>query len=437
MTRGSTLTQRVVWALTGSVTVFVAVLGLLAYLTFDQMEDDLVNDILTTETDRMVQHVLADDSFIVKGVVRELGGSMRAWLYDEEAPIPGMPESLLGLSDGLYLQENGEETWHVMAADTPQGRLVVLADATENEARVHDFGLIVLGMGAICIVAAYALSRRVAAVAIGPVLDLTDRLSNWAPGAPDMAVTRDDEAGRLIEAFNRMQNQVDRSIAREREFAANLSHEVRTPLAAIRSDSELMLLTQQLSDDQRLRLSRIVNNVDNVVDSLASARALARDQRRPLEVVDLHGCMDDAWRGLEANAEAAGLSLRNRLVPGSIYVLDRYALQTVLRNLLRNAIEHAAPAVLTVSIAEDGALQLRDNGKGIAAADLPFVFRRYYSGRLRDTRDENTDDTARGLGLAIAKRVCDMQGWELTVESSCEGPQRGTCFALHFDDRAV
>ena len=93
---------------------------------------------------------------------------------------------------------------------------------------MHDFGLIVLGVGR----SAWSAPMRcqaVAAVAAGPLLDLTDRLSTWAPGSPDLAVTRDDEAGRLIEAFNRMQNQVDRSIAREREFAGNLSHEVRTP----------------------------------------------------------------------------------------------------------------------------------------------------------------------------------------------------------------
>lgn len=437
MSRIGTLTQRIVWALTGSVTIFVAVLGVFSYFTFDQMEDDLVNDILTTETERIIPHIAAGDGFLARNSMRELGGPMRAWLYTEDEPHPAIPETLIGLDDGLHLLEPGLETWHVVAATLPQGRLVVLYDATENEQRVQNFGLIILGVGAICLALAYTLSRRVAAVVVGPMLDLTDRLATWAPGAPDMAVTRDDEAGRLIEAFNRVQNQVDESIAHEREFTANLSHEIRTPLAAIRSDSELMLLSHVLSDDQSTRLHRIVKNVDSVAASLESARSMARDQPRPLEPVDLSTCMGDAWHGLEAYADAAGLTLRNQIMPGHIQQLDRYALQTVLRNLVRNAIEHAAPAMLTVSLADGGGIVLHDNGKGILAEDLPFVFRRYYSGRLHDSQRIGDSDAeaeaSQGLGLAIAKRVCDMQGWNLSVESKCEGPLRGTRFLLRFD----
>ena len=429
-----TLTQRVVWALTGTVALFVTALALLAYLTFDQMEDDLVNDILNTEMDRLVQHARSSDEFLPRHGARELGGSMRAWLSVDGQPPAGMPPELLSLENGLHLIEPGAYTWHVMVAETERGTVYLLYDATDNEERVHDFGLIVLGVGAICVVLAYALSRRVAGVAVGPLLELTDRLSTWAPGSPDMAVTRDDEAGRLIEAFNRVQNQVDRSIAREREFAGNLSHEVRTPLAAIRSDSELMLLTQALTPDQQQRLTRVVDNVDDVIVSLESARAMARDQLRAPQAVDISECMEDAWRGYAAQAELADLRFDNQLPAGRVLMLDRYALLTVLRNLVRNAIEHAAPATLTVALDAQGGLQLRDDGKGIAASDLPFLFRRYFSGRLRDSGAAGGDETARGLGLAIAKRVCDMQGWSLTVESSqAQGPARGTCFRLRFE----
>lgn len=431
---GGTLTQRVVWALTGTVALFVTALALLAYLTFDQMEDDLVNDILNTEMDRLVQHARVSDGFLPRTGVRELGGAMRAWMSVDGNRPEGIPEEILALDSGLHLIEPGPYTWHVMVADTGRGKVYLLYDATDNEERVHDFGLIVLGVGAICVVGAYALSRRVAAVAVSPLLDLTDRLATWAPGAPDMAVTRDDEAGRLIEAFNRVQNQVDRSIAREREFAGNLSHEVRTPLAAIRSDSELMLLTQTLTPEQRERLARVVNNVDDVIVSLESARAMARDQLREPEPVDLAACMEDAWRGYEAQAAQAGLRFDNRIAAGHVRTLDRYALLTVLRNLVRNAMEHAAPATLTARLADDGGLELADDGKGIAADDLPFLFRRYYSGRMRDAGGGAAEETARGLGLAIAKRVCDMQGWSLGVESAREGQARGTRFMLRFED---
>lgn len=435
MTSG-TLTQRVVWALTGTVAVFVTALALLAYMTFDEMEDDLVNDMLSTEMDRLVEHARQKDSFPPGRGPRELGGAMRAWLQADARPPVGMPEELVGLSSGLHLLEPGAFTWHVMVADTEQGKIFLMYDATENEERVHDFGLIVLSVGAMCIVAAYALSRRVAGVAVGPIVTLTDQLATWAPGAPDLAVTSDDEAGRLIEAFNRVQNQVDQSIAREREFASNLSHEVRTPLAAIRSDSELMLLTQahSLTPDQQVRLARIVDNVDDVIASLESARATSRDQLREPEQADLSSCMQDAWRGYEANAAVAGLTLDNQIPERATKMLDRYALLTVLRNLVRNAVEHAAPATLTVRLGDDGALHLRDNGRGIAEEDLPFLFRRYYSGRLRDSRDPAVNEQSRGLGLAIAKRVCDLQGWTLSVSSSRtgEGAERGTEFVLRF-----
>ena len=168
---GGTLTQRVVWALTGTLALFVTALALLAYLTFDQMEDDLVNDILNTEMDRLVQHARTSDQFLPRRGARELGGSMRAWLsVDGLAPV-GMPEEIRGLDNGLHLIEPGAYTWHVMVADTGTGKVYLLYDATDNEERVHDFGLIVLGVGAICVVGAYALSRRVAAVAVGPLLE--------------------------------------------------------------------------------------------------------------------------------------------------------------------------------------------------------------------------------------------------------------------------
>jgi signal transduction histidine kinase len=435
---GGTLTQRVVWALAGTVAVFVAVLACLAYVAFDRMEDGLVNDMLTNETTRLIKNVVSGEEDMSNGEPDVIGASMRAWLKPVGKINNKIPTLLRDLPLGLHHLKQEGNTWHVLVADTVRGQVVVLYDATENEERVVNFGFIILGFGVVCMITAYGLARRVAYLAVGPIVELTDRLSTWAPGAPGLAVHREDEAGRLIEAFNRVQHQLDRSIAREREFTANLSHEVRTPLAAIRSDGELMLLTHELNADQKTRLSRVVQNVDAVIGALEGARSMAQEQARPVERVVIAQCLADAWAGLASQADAARLELDDRVPATAALELDRYALLTVLRNLVSNAIEHAAPATLTVSYA-DRTLTFSDTGPGIDHSSLPFVFERFYSGRLRDIAgppgdaEIETPDMRRGLGLAIAKRVCDIQHWQLTVDSRCQEPGRGTTFELSFE----
>jgi signal transduction histidine kinase len=119
-----------------------------------------------------------------------------------------------------------------------------------------------------------------------------------------------------------------------------------------------------------------------------------------------------------------------------VRVLDRYALLTVARNLIRNARDHAAPATLTID-EFPGGLRFTDDGPGIAADDLPWVFERFYRGRLSDTGvdDQNAPAEVRGLGLAIAKRVCDVQGWTLAVGPAAK--DRGAVFTLRFDENST
>ncbi|WP_369798743.1 sensor histidine kinase [Achromobacter sp. DMS1] len=325
-----------------------------------------------------------------------------------------LPAPLRGMSPGLHMLAPDAETWHVMVADTARGRLYVLYDATDHEARVREFGLIVLGMGALCTIAAYALSRRVSGIAVGPLLDLTNRLSEWAPGSPEIEITRDDEAGRLIEAFNRVQNQVDRSIAREREFAANLSHEARTQLAAIRSDSEIMQLNPAMPADAQPRLERIVANVDHIVSSLESVRAIASDESRPAEPVDLAACMDDAWRGLEGKATPPDSPSAPRPAgrgahAGPLCAPDGAAQSGAQRHRTRR------PGDADRAAHGRRALELRDTGQGIAAEELPFIFQRYYA-------DAWATRPARRPTRAIFPA-----GWAWPSPSGCAMRRAGNC----------
>ena len=214
-----------------------------------------------------------------------------------------------------------------------------------------------------------------------------------------------------------------KTAARQREFAANIAHELRTPLTAARTDIELTALSPHLSPDEQQRLVRAMTTIDAAASTLESLQAMSSQKPGRFESIDLHALVDDAWRSL-VHADEPRLRFVNDVPVGEVIVSDRHALLTILRNLLRNAAEHAGPATCVVRRNADG-LQVADDGPGIAAADLPFVFERYYRGRMADTPGQATSD--RGLGLAIAKQSAELNHWRLSVESA---PGSGTCFSL-------
>lgn len=230
--------------------------------------------------------------------------------------------------------------------------------------------------------------------------------------------------------------QGDCRATREQDFVANLCHEMRTSMAAIRSDTEIMLLDEKLDSDERVRLKRIVTNVDLLSVALESARSMADNVGGPPERVDLAASLAMVWRGLKWKAHGAALTLVDRVPQGITYAVSRDGLLTVLGNLIRNAIDHAAPATLTVSAIEGG-IELRDTGKGIDPSILPFIFDRGHTagrsdGPAVDKTRGNRPLIQHGLGLSIAKRVCELNGWRLTASSISGTRGSGTGFRLCF-----
>lgn len=434
MKKSRSLRQRVIWALTGAVALFVALLAVLAYVVLDQQEDELADSLVLLEAQRLITRIERGELTVPQVAPLELSRGLRAWVV---ATPDGLPSEFRALRPGPHELHPGDMVWHAVVAPVTGGCLVVSFDATANEERVYAFGAALLALWALCTLAGYGVSRALARVVVGPMHEVTARIASWAPGEPGIAIDRDDETGRLVEAFNRVQDRVDRSIAREREFAANLSHEVRTPLTTIRTDAELLLLDTQRPPGDQQRLQRIMRTVDDIVQTIASTRAMSGAMSGTLEPVSLAACLDDACDGLRERAETDGLYIVNRVDPQSVRELDRYALLTVARNLIRNARDHAAPATLYIDELADG-LAFSDDGPGIAADDLPWVFDRFYRGRLSDAATAVADTDApetRGLGLAIAKRVCDVQGWQLSVQS--DPAARGTRFVLRFHENST
>ena len=422
------LQKRISLALTAVITLFVAIQGYLAYRSLEEQEDRLVDEIVMTETRRLVERIEAREVvFEPAQQSLRLGPNLAAWLVPNGGrEMAAPPEHLAKLADGPHRLHDGERIYHAMIEPIPDGRLFVEFDATQNEQFVYEFGRLLLITGALCIALGWLMSSFLARIVVAPFRRMSERLRNWSPGDPSSPVTRSDEETLLLQAFDDAQRRLEESLVREREFAANVRHEVRTPLSALRTDAEMILLTEPLSKSSEQRLRRMMTAVDSVSSGMESLHALSSAAAGKAEPVQLAQCVDEVWESLAHVAADSGMALVNEVPRGDTVNVDRLALVTVLRNLLRNAIEHASPGKCRVRRTEQG-LTVADDGPGILPEHRPFVFERYFQGRLTDSPGNGRRD--KGLGLAIARQTSDLRGWTLELERA---ESRGAVFSLKF-----
>jgi two-component system, OmpR family, phosphate regulon sensor histidine kinase PhoR len=214
-----------------------------------------------------------------------------------------------------------------------------------------------------------------------------------------------------------------------RDFVANASHELKTPVAAVRALAETLLTA--LPDDPQAgrrfaeRIAREAERLDVLTRDLLD---LSRVERGTLDVepVDLVGLAKEVLGGYEDLATERRVRLRSELQQVSMRG-DRAQLGLLLSNLLDNALRHT-PAKGTVCVRLDGAdgravIQVNDTGQGIPAGELPRVFERFY--RVDKARARQTGGT--GLGLAIVRHVAEAHGGTVRVDSELG---RGSTFTV-------
>ncbi len=221
--------------------------------------------------------------------------------------------------------------------------------------------------------------------------------------------------------------QVRRLQVMRRDFVSNLSHELRSPLAALRAVVETLqdgALNDPPAAERFLgQAEREINTMTQMVEELTELSQIESGQIRlrlvPIAVADLVGV---ALERLRSQAEAAGLQLSADIPPATPTVLvDPDRIQQVLANLLHNAIKFT-PAGGWVRVAAsqqpagEGAqvvIEVEDTGIGIAKADLPRIFERFYKSDRARTRSHG----GTGLGLAIARHIVEAHGGHIWVKS--------------------
>ena len=244
--------------------------------------------------------------------------------------------------------------------------------------------------------------------------DLTARVDVPAGG---------DEVASLGASVNRLAAALERSAGQERSFLLSVSHDLRTPLTAIRGWAEA--LADGTAPDPA-RAGRIVGaeaaRLDRLVsDLLELARLRARRFSLRREEVDLHEVAAEVVAGAQPTATAAGVTVAPVAPPGdppAVVTADPARLGQALADLLENAVRHARSRV-DVGVTSDGdvaGVVLDDDGPGIPAEDRTLVFERFW------TSARGNGGT--GVGLAIVAELCEAMGGEVLVQDSPLGGAR-------------
>jgi signal transduction histidine kinase len=267
-----------------------------------------------------------------------------------------------------------------------------------------------------------------------PVRELTRGARRMSLGSfgTTVKIRSQDEIGELASAFNDMSMRLAEFHKSRSELLADISHEIRSPLARIQTDAEILIDREIKKEEQALHLQAIceeVTHIDRLIDDLLMLSRLENNQLVMERTrVSIGEVLSRETARFLLQMEEKAVTLRQDIAPGlPAIAVDEKRIGQVISNLLANAIRYT-PAGGTIEVGAKThnagiTIWVRDTGAGIPAEDLPHIFDRFY--RVDKSRSRTTGGT--GLGLAIAKRFVEAHGGHIRAESEAG---RGTTITV-------
>ena len=318
----------------------------------------------------------------------------------------------------------------------PGGRYTIHA-ATSMEPFHQQLSLLItvlVASGPVALVCGLAGGYTLARRALSPVermVDVANRITATDLHQRVEVLNPNDELGRLAQTLNALIDRLQKAIEEMRRFTADAAHELRTPLAVLRSGIEVALRSPRSAEEYRQaleaasveanRLTRLADQLLFLSRQAAGMMQLDREEMR-LDALVMDVAEQFAGRSHEADVALTVEPLQPFVVRG-----DDVRLSQVFYNVLDNAIKYT-PSGGRVSIRGRAfdhrvEIQVEDTGIGIPSAHLSHVFKRFY--RVEQSR--NSDRGGTGLGLSIAQSAVEAHGGSISIESE---PGRGTVVSI-------
>ena len=284
---------------------------------------------------------------------------------------------------------------------------------------------LLLSLGSVCFTALVlvVLARRL----LRPLKELASAASTIQPSAlefaPPASAMRTAELHPLADVLAQMIMRVRQAFDSERRFVSDAAHELKTAVAVVRSTIQVLGMKTRSAQEYRSGLERILEDNQRVEDLVSRMLMLARFEERTAGAwreANLGNEVAIAMKNLASYAEWRGVAL-NFAEDGGVKVrLDSEAIQTLVSNLVMNAVQHSGRgSEVRVRVRSNGrgpgkaTLEVQDFGTGISAENLSHVFERFY----REDSSRSRETGGAGLGLSICKSIVENAGGSIEIQS--------------------
>ncbi len=341
-----------------------------------------------------------------------------------------LPSELINLPPGYQRAELNQEKPIVYIEDKGNSRLYLIFDEVKVSRLALLFGILPLAGVLVVLYILAWIAYHQSHKAVSPIVKLAKsvRQAEIRDGSlPDLDLQElrdipDDEVSSLVGALDQFTQRLDQFIDRERHFTRDASHELRTPIAVIRSAMELLERRYDVANDRTMRrVYRTLYDMEALIETLL---ILAREEKAvlPVQDVDINDMALKQLDTLESLFKDKSIAVNIDEQAQLVVKAPESVVSILMSNLLRNAFNYTPKGSVTIKIWQQG-FSVTDSGVGMNEQQVKKVFEPFYRGQ------ENSNEKGYGLGMTIVKRLCNRYDWHLRVISEVG---KGTEVSVHF-----
>ena len=403
-------------------TLLSALFALSTLFLQNYLEDQLIGATLKQELDDYVTQLRLDPS-----VVEPFYTRIQGYITRPGDPNQTVSSEVRDLPTGVHDVRIAGGAFKAAVRKEEELWAFLIYDVSDNQRLKQQLIFALVGVVIVFSVLSFMLgawsSRRV----MKPVTDLADRLGSLSEeGKPERLAVHfaDDEVGQLADALDSYADRLHHLVERDREFNADVSHELRSPLTVITGATELLLAQPDLDEKVRTRLLRIARAARQSADITTALLHLVRAEQgidKDSSAHEVGRIVNEVVHLYEPLVGNKALALRVVEEDRVSVIAPESVVAVTVGNLIGNAMRYTSEGDVLITIG-NGRVRVEDTGPGIPEEDLERVFERHYRG-------QNITGKGAGLGLAIVKRLCELYGWSIHFSNRDAG---GLCAELVF-----